>query len=338
MKLIERYIYAIKRRLPGTVKEDLAQEIESLIYDELEEKFGEKAEYSQEQVEEVIDEMGHPSKVAERYRGDKQYLVGPTLFPVFKMVASIVLGATTFGLVVAFIVERFAMIDSGLWENTMDFFMLIPSLFSALIGAFGGVALTFSIIERVGNFDGKEVNLYEDWKVKDLPELPEENEIVRLWEPIVAITFGTLGILFFNAYVYNGGLLFIDSFPQSLHVYHIFDFDALRYFLPLWNISFIFSMVPHFIHIRTGRYTLLTRIWEIASGLFGLTILAIMRKGPIIVSQSVLNEITNFMSIENVDAATNNARAITILMVLITIGIVVNVIKLIVNQARKANV
>ena len=72
MEIIERYIYAIKRRLPGKMSDDIATEIESLLYDELEEKFGNKETYTKEEIEEVMIEMGDPREVAERYRGGKQ--------------------------------------------------------------------------------------------------------------------------------------------------------------------------------------------------------------------------------------------------------------------------
>ena len=101
MELIKRYLYAIERRLRGSTKEDITKEINSIIMDELEGKFGLKTNYEKEEIEVVLQEMGHPRDVASRFRGDKQYLIGPDLISFYWMVVSIVAGATTLGLVVS---------------------------------------------------------------------------------------------------------------------------------------------------------------------------------------------------------------------------------------------
>ena len=88
MEIIKKYVYAVQRRLPAVGRDDIVKEINSLIYDELEGKFGKKDSYSNEEAEEVLKEMGHPREVAARYRGGSQTFIGSELLPLYSTSAN----------------------------------------------------------------------------------------------------------------------------------------------------------------------------------------------------------------------------------------------------------
>ncbi|HPJ22807.1 MAG TPA: hypothetical protein PLH18_10690, partial [Clostridia bacterium] len=60
MELIERYVYAVVKWLPKKKRNDIGRELESSIYDALESRFGEKTEYTEEEISEILSEMGSP--------------------------------------------------------------------------------------------------------------------------------------------------------------------------------------------------------------------------------------------------------------------------------------
>jgi len=337
MELIQRYIYAIEKRLPSSGRDDIAKEINSIIMDELEGKFGKKAEYTKEEIESVLIEMGHPREVAARYRGDKQYLIGPDLMHFYKMVLGIVLGAVTLGLVISFIVGRFGA-EAGAWDTVLDFLELLGSIFSALLGAVGGVTITFALIERFGKFNKKDLDINEGWKPKDLPEMPQESERVRMWEPIFAITMTVIWAVFINTYAFTGGVPFFENLNSEMTILPIFSIEAVKHLLPLWNISILMTIVLQMILLKKGKWQLGTRIFEIAISLLGIAILAVMYTGPMLLS------VEGFSTVfpNSIEFAASIEKyyylGIKVIMIISAIGIVVNVIKLIVKQARKANI
>ncbi len=340
MEIIKKYIYAIQRRLPAQNKEDIAKEINSLIFDELEGKFGKRDEYTEAEIEEVIKEMGHPREVASRYRGDKQLLIGQEIFPIYKMVLAIAAGATTLGLVVSYIVRVINEAAAGNATFMLflsNFGQLLGSLFSAILGLVGSVTIVFALIQHFGKFDSEDVNIYDDWKPKDLPELPEEKDRVQKWEAIVSMFFIIVGAVILNYYVAYGNLPFIINEGAQVTVLPIFSVEALRHYLPLWNLSLGLSFILQIILLTQGKYTLGSRLFELGISLLGIVILAMLINGEMIISmQGIIHEFGHHNWMDAVEKY--YYIVLKVIMGFSIFGIVVSVIKLVVQQARKANV
>ncbi|MEX1378254.1 MAG: hypothetical protein AB1Z23_12390 [Eubacteriales bacterium] len=340
MDLIKKYIYAIQRRLPAQNKDDIAKEINSLIFDELEGKFGKKDEYTAEEIEKVIKEMGHPSQVAARYRGDKQLLIGPELYPVYKMVLAITGGFTALGLVISFIVnviEQAVEKGATLGLFISNFANLLSGVFSSLLGIVGFITIIFALVQYYGKFEKDSIDMYEDWKPKDLPDLPEQRDRVKRIEPILGMFFITVGFVLLNYYVIDGNLPMTIKTNESITVLPIFSLDALRQYLPLWNLSLISSFALQVVLLVRGKWTLGERLFELSIALLGIVITATMINGPMIIS--TVEMVKEFGAAEWI--STLEQYYYTVLKVFLGFGIfgvVVNVIKIIVQQARKANV
>ena len=89
MDLLKRYVHEVGRRLPRKQRADIEAELHSTLVDTLESRVeGEPTE--QDQIE-LLKEFGPPVEVAASYRGGEQYLIGPDLYPLFRMVTGIVL-------------------------------------------------------------------------------------------------------------------------------------------------------------------------------------------------------------------------------------------------------
>jgi len=336
MELIKRYIYSIERRLPNSGKEDIVREIESIIMDELEGKFGAKTEYTKEEVETVLLEMGHPREVASRYRGEKQYLIGPELYFIYQMVLWIVLGATALGLIVSFVVGQFSVAQSGA-EILIDFIAFVTSILTSLLTSVGTVTVIFMLIERFMPKEKlKDMDINQGWKPKDLPEIPQDNDKVTIAESIVAMTFTIIWAVLINAYANHGGVGFLTNINENIIVFPIFDLEMVKQLLLLWNFQICLTLVTHGILLFTGKWQVGTRLVEIVSDLLGIAILILMITGPLLVSIAGLESMLKL----TIDVAKFSQIYYTVLRVILglsILGLVVKVVKMIVRQAQKVN-
>lgn len=93
-ELIERYIYAATRYMRKEEKEDVSKELHTIIEDMLEERCGGE-EPTEEIVKEVLDELGNPREMYEKYSADgKDCLIGAPYYGVYKYVLKSILLCT----------------------------------------------------------------------------------------------------------------------------------------------------------------------------------------------------------------------------------------------------
>ena len=77
MNLIEIYIQEVSRRLPEKMRKDIALELRSTIEDML------PAHYNEEDVKDVLNQLGNPAKLANAYKDQPMHLIGPRYFDVY---------------------------------------------------------------------------------------------------------------------------------------------------------------------------------------------------------------------------------------------------------------
>ena len=151
MEVIDRYVHEIGEHLPWNLRADVEAELRSLLLDSLEER-ARAAERPPDPplAEAVIREFGAPGEVAKRYLPQDQYLIGPRLFPAYRLVvkiALIVIAATAGGLFIAAIVGSAVANREG-----PDPLAVAHTIWQAAMGIFLNLALVtlvFAIIERV---------------------------------------------------------------------------------------------------------------------------------------------------------------------------------------------
>src|SRR6202790_4110969 len=94
MELLDRYLHAIEFWLPKRESHDIIAELSEDLRSQIEEKeaeLGRKLEDAE--VEAILKRCGAPLEVALRYR-PQQYLIGPTLFPIYRFVlAGLLIGS-----------------------------------------------------------------------------------------------------------------------------------------------------------------------------------------------------------------------------------------------------
>lgn len=281
MNLIDRYVTEIGKRLPRKSRADIEAEIRSTLEDMLEER-AEKAgrPADDEMVRELLKEYGAPDKVAATYLPE-QYLIGPKLFPVFwlvlKIVGTVLLAVTVIGTGIQIGIDNLNAQQAVtlIAQHALDFL-------SGIIAAFGNIVLVFAIIERVMPKSKYEDRLHEDWDPVELTREPEPDEI-RIWEPIVTIAFTLIALMIFNLYPQIIGFGFLKN-GQWISTPVLSD--AFFRMLPWLNISWLLGIVLQVLLLRQGKWTPLTRWFDIALRIVSIVISFVLLKGPSLLALS----------------------------------------------------
>ena len=175
MNLVERYLHEVGRYLPRKTREDILVELRSTITDTLEERGQDEA--GEENVVRLLKELGEPRKLAASYSGNAQYLIGPELYPLFRMIAGIVVAAVTGAQLLAY------GIAVGVGEPLLNPWESLAGILSSIPAALGWLVLTFAILQRT-NVRPKMDD--EVWDPRSLPEI-EQTKTVKRAEHIFSI-------------------------------------------------------------------------------------------------------------------------------------------------------
>ncbi len=262
-ELLDRYLLGVKNALPVKKREDIAAEIESSLLDRMDERFSGVGEISEEQVKEVLTEMGSPRKVAASY-GSQRGLIGPGLFPSYLLVLRIVVLVVIGALTLAFLIGTLTGTDMGGWKAALNY---VSSLFNGAFMAAAWVTLVFAIIERAS--EGKELaelqDEFEKFKPEDLPNLNEDQKKPSTTGMIADIVASTLGLLFFTYLLGSQGSFPIYINPwEKLGQVQIFTDNFLRFVPAMMAIAGV-EIARNALHLVWGRRTAVT------DGLYYLT-------------------------------------------------------------------
>jgi hypothetical protein len=256
--LIDRYLYQVGRDLPANKRKraDIQAELRSLIVDALDSRYpGQEA--GEEQVAEVLKAFGPPDKVAASYFPEGQYLVGPRLYPQFRLTLGIVftifliVQVVLFGVAVVFQPESLSVDD------------LLGGLFSGLMTAFGIVVAIFWLLQR---YEVQTVAEAKEWEPRDLPALPTDEPVSRV-ERLVGITFGlvALGLLIsMPAWLAE----FIGS-PEALNPLF---YDFIPWIIALTLVGIALDLLL----LWRGHWETWTRVLKILDNILGLVLVLAM--------------------------------------------------------------
>jgi hypothetical protein len=260
MELIERYLHAIGRYLPGGKREDILAELRSTLEDQVEARAG--GDPGEGDAAAVIKAMGPPRQVAAAYFPAGQYVIGPDLFPLYSTILGLVLAASIGGQLIALAVSVFIA------GNTVDYLETFWDIFNALPATFGVVTLIFYALQRL--------------EVK--PETPESEfdpaalapivdaERVNRGEHLFSILAGAVFLAFLTWFFGAGGVdrlgldvIFVDPIIE-------------RYFI--WIAASIFAgIVVDILLLWRGGWQTSTRLLRMAANLFSLGVLSVLIQG-----------------------------------------------------------
>jgi hypothetical protein len=228
-----------------------------LLVDTLEDRFGEDP--SEAQIEDLLKEFGRPRKVAASYHPQGQYLVGPALYPLFRLVATIVIAAVLGAQALAWGISVFVA------EGSFQVLEMIGSIFNSIPSALGWVVLVFMILQY---FDAKPYLDEEPWEPKSLPEINPDQDIKR-GELIIGLVFSVLILVLITLFPQWVGFITTPGgrfYPNPVIIRYL---SLIQISLACW-IGFNVYM------LWKGRQDLISRLMGIALNIYSIVILTLL--------------------------------------------------------------
>ena len=267
MIMIKNYIYTVGTYLSTSQKDEVLTEIESNIYDYLEENFGEK-EYTLVEVEKAIRTMGHPKEVAEAYMNSPRCLIGPTYIDTYWLLLKIAVIGTAIGLMSSNILSFHES------DNLLQLFLKVfSSIWNASLSVVGTITLIFAAISYygVGESSSKDAN----WSLSILSEAPKPDDHVSMLELIIEMFFVFLGLAILN----HSSSFFGLSITNTSAIPAI----NMKYFSPyiIWLNLLLGSFLILNVYLLIKRkWQLLTRVLTIALKLASFVLFTLLALTP----------------------------------------------------------
>lgn len=316
MNLIDRYVNEVGRRLPRKQRSDVQDELRSLLQDTMEDRFGDQP--TEDDVVALLEDFGSPEKMAASYRPSGQYLVGPELYPLFKIVLGAVLLAVTIGLTAAFFMGAVVTTPeiSDIGQRLLGY---LDGYLKALTGSFALIVIVFAILQRLGvqpDLDEK-----DEWNPRDLPDVKDVDVVGRA-ESIAGIAAAAVFLVLLN--VFSDRIGIVVSWRDEPILNNIAQ-DNL-----VWlNLAIILGLLLNIVLLWKGRWHLYTRMAKLAIDLLWVYI---------------IYQIVNALEAGKqtmIDAGLTEplpGMIVTIgyvILAVVAIMIVVNFVKVVVNMARQ---
>lgn len=316
MKLIDRYIHAVTEHLPQDVREDIAKELQGNIEDMLSE------EASEEEVYQVLKELGNPRKLANEYNPRKKYLIGPGFYEQYIDTLKLVIGICIAVFVTIAILS--GVVDmGGTLPSTKEYVKLMSSITSAVFeGALQGalwVTIVFIILERSGVEYGNTPFHKKEWTPEDLPDLPlQRHKIISRGDTIfeMCITVLFTAILYFN----SDFIAIYEKTPdQTMNIIPLLNGDRLRVFIP-------FILVLAFLQLGLFVWKLLQGSWNISLAignsiynLLSSLLLIVLVNDKMLVNREFLETLAGYFDQSEIDIVTFSASGVFIWVAVVLI-------------------
>lgn len=185
--LIERYIYAVTKRMERRQREDVSLELRGLIEDMLTERCG-SCSPAEKDVRVVLTELGTPQELYSQYSGDgDKCLIGQPYYSTYLFVMKIVLAAVAGGITLSNVILQ--MLEPKNWWTMAGTWLSM--LYNGFLAAFAIVTLLFAFFYRKG------IRLTEPFNFDDLPPVPKHSKEISKWESIAGIGFCAVFVVLF---------------------------------------------------------------------------------------------------------------------------------------------
>jgi hypothetical protein len=166
--LVDRYVFTAVRRVPEGQRAEIDRELRASIEDAIESKM-EAGATRDEAVDAALRELGNPSHLADQYAGRRNYLIGPELYPGWRILLKLLLSTVLPIVVVVTVVAQLLEDPSrAVGEG-------VSTLFGVGVNLVFWVTLVFALIERAGLRDLPTAKLAgvranRSWTPADLPK------------------------------------------------------------------------------------------------------------------------------------------------------------------------
>ncbi|HCS39580.1 MAG TPA: hypothetical protein DIW44_08345 [Anaerolineaceae bacterium] len=259
MELIERYLNEVGKYLPRKNRADILAEIKSHLEDTLDERTG--GNPSEEDAIALLKETGSPQKMAASYAPNGQYLIGPELYPLWRMVTGIVIAAVLGAQILAGGIAVWVDNDAS---NVAE---MLAGMVNSIPMAVGWVVIVFMILQA----RGVNPKLDDDWNPREMPAI-ENTEEVKRGDTIVGIVFGSLF------------LAVLTIMPDKIGIYNFqgsefFANPVILQYLPLIILSLGVNIGLDIYLLWRGSWNIATRAVQMGANIFSMVVLTILFKG-----------------------------------------------------------
>ncbi|SFE03652.1 hypothetical protein SAMN05216238_107149 [Lentibacillus persicus] len=271
MEMIERYIYAVTKRLPEAQRDDVAEELRGLIEDMLDER-RQNRHVTEADVEDVLLGLGHPRNLARKYRGNNKYLIGPELYDLYILVLKIGLISVVIGFSAVFVIQ--VILNP---VNILDYFInYIVSYFTTIIPmVIGWTTFGFAFVEYFSAGKLEKINIDKEWKPSDLAPIPDQGRQIKRSETIIGITFYVL-IIMFLAFSSDYFGIWIFQNGDFSGVVPFLNQEIYSAILLLVLIVFGFGIVKECLKFKYGKWTVSLVVITSIVNLISITLILFM--------------------------------------------------------------
>lgn len=269
--MIERYIYAVTKELPENYRDEVALDLKALIYEMIDDCDDQLSE--EQKIESVLRKLGHPKKLAAKYRGKERYLIGPGYFDRYLFFIKIVLLSILIGISVS-VGMRALTSNEGVIEVIVDYLF---TLFSASLQGLAWVTLIFALLEYYDVSLGAE-SAADEWDPASLPLPPERKADISRGESIFSIIFSTVFLILFVLLSDRIGIYY--DIGSDYTFIPLFNTEVLDNYLVLIVLVFIINILIEVIKVIKGKWTIrlavVTALLNIISAAVFITIINTM--------------------------------------------------------------
>jgi hypothetical protein len=233
----------------------------------------------------ILVEYGKPEQMAARYKTE-QYLIGPQLFPFYRLIVAIVLAAIGIALLVIFSITAAVSGPEDVWSLGWAF---LKAYFKSGVMAFASITIIFGILERVAGHklqtdDGAE------WDPYSLEPVAAPNRIKRP-ELVAGIVWYVLLIVLFNFFPQWIGMV-VSIAPGNVFIPLLSPEFAV--FIPWLSAYWILGILLKLYLLWQGRWQRPSRWVEFGLSLFGLYITYRIATGDAITTMAWLDIFIRF--------------------------------------------
>lgn len=266
--LIERYVQEVGRNLPGRMRADVELELRSLLADSLEEQ---ESDNSEQTIVDLLEELGPPAAFAANYL-PQQHLIGPTLYPIFKKVLSIVISVIGALFLVLTVINLISgSYPSGVLPLVEWLFGRVWSFGETAVYIFGIIALVFTVLEWFGAGDTQ-----EEWDPRSLPETKDPDQLKK-GELIFGTVATILALVAFNFFPEWIGLVGVAGQEWGLKILWA---DGFYPYVPWFTALWVGELALKIFVLQYGRWQAVTRWVELGLQIFALNLLYRITQGP----------------------------------------------------------
>lgn len=296
--LIERYIYAVTKKMSLKIRNDVADELKTLIYDTIDERYNDK-EVTLKDAKIVLMELGSPNQLYEKYdNSSDKCLIGQPYYNYYKDILKIVLTCAIFGIVLSYIINI---------ENQSISKFISDIIFAAIL-SFSFVTLIFIFMYKF-NIDF----LNNDIDFDKLPKLPNNNIKTNKYFSLLSILFA---VIFLSLFILSPSIF---SFNIDGKFINLFNTDIIKSSY-LFAVFFIVLLIfREIIKIVDNSYNIRNTILFIAINIFSAVVSFVWFFNYNLINEVFINSLIKNVSNNLILSIFNNFQMFCFFMILLAL-------------------